>query len=137
MTRLLHVNILLTVYPVIMSSNFPVRYKLEKLRWEKCVGTVCHLLPYRWVSCNTTYYYCILYYHLSGFYCVIVLPYRWVKHCGGCLPDNNSSFRKSLRTDWLTKDEDESKVILTFLNINITEECINCSLYVTAAITNG
>ncbi|MED6236935.1 hypothetical protein ATANTOWER_016441 [Ataeniobius toweri] len=31
---------------------------------------------------------------------------RWVRHCGGFLPDNSSSFRKSWPTNWLRAEEE-------------------------------
>lgn len=52
---------------------------------------------------------------LTCLFCVTVLLCRWVRHCGGCLPDNSSSFRKSSPTAWLTEEEkDKMKVSLAF-----------------------
>ena len=86
---------------------YKVRFKFEK-----------HGYHLEWLSC-----------------CVTVLPYRWVRHCGGCLPDNSRSFRKRLPTNWLTEEQKygyNNKVKLTlflqYTSINTFDLLIVCRL---------
>uniref|UniRef100_A0AAV2LPK6 Uncharacterized protein n=1 Tax=Knipowitschia caucasica TaxID=637954 RepID=A0AAV2LPK6_KNICA len=37
---------------------------------------------------------------------------RWVRHFGDCLPDNNTSFKKSWQT-WLSKQDEEATQVIT------------------------